>query len=288
MSARPLDAVRDHAGFTDVADVIDQFAEHGYLADERLATTVFLQAHLEKPILLEGPAGVGKTQLAKSLAEVTGRRLLRLQCYEGQDETTALYEWDYGKQLLYTQVLKQTLDDAVYWVELVGRKQRSVRLASAPIEVAPRLRDDLFAKLKTAVLTSATLSVGKQDFRFLRERIGLTKSDELKLGSPFNYREQARLVRTGCSRHHAHRARGCRATELADAWPHLQRAAVQPPERHQHEHRRPVGPGVELPAVNSARRVGDTDCRRRHHVRDVLVEPGVCARRGHRKRTVGV
>jgi ATP-dependent DNA helicase DinG len=93
--------------------------------------------------------------------------------------------------------LKQALDDAVYWVELGGRKQRTVRLASAPIEVAPRLRDELFAKLKTAVLTSATLSVGKQDFRFFRERIGLTKSDELKLGSPFNYREQARLVLAG-------------------------------------------------------------------------------------------
>ena len=107
MSARSLDAVRDDAGFADVADVIVQFADHGYLADERLATTVFLQAHLEKPILLEGPAGVGKTQLAKSLAEVTGRRLLRLQCYEGQDETTALYEWDYGKQLLYTQLMRE-------------------------------------------------------------------------------------------------------------------------------------------------------------------------------------
>lgn len=102
-----LDAGLGHAGFADVGDVIDQFAAHGYLADERLATTVFLQAHLEKPILLEGPAGVGKTQLAKSLAEVTGRRLLRLQCYEGQDETTALYEWDYGKQLLYTQLMRE-------------------------------------------------------------------------------------------------------------------------------------------------------------------------------------
>src|SRR6202012_4863559 len=63
----------------------------------------------EKPVLLEGPAGVGKTQLAKSLAEVTGRRLLRLQCYEGLDETTALYEWDYGKQLLYTQLLRKKI-----------------------------------------------------------------------------------------------------------------------------------------------------------------------------------
>jgi MoxR-like ATPase len=99
--------------FDSVEDVTDRFAEHGYLADRRLATTVFLQSRLSKPVLLEGPAGVGKTQLAKSLAEVTGRPLLRLQCYEGQDETTALYEWDYGKQLLYTQLLKEKIGNIV-------------------------------------------------------------------------------------------------------------------------------------------------------------------------------
>ena len=99
--------------FGSVEDVIHRFAEHGYLADQRLATTVFLQSRLAKPLLLEGPAGVGKTQLAKSLAEVTGRRLLRLQCYEGQDETTALYDWDYGKQLLYTQLLREKIGQIV-------------------------------------------------------------------------------------------------------------------------------------------------------------------------------
>ena len=99
--------------FGSVEDVITRFAGHGYLADQRLATTVFLQSRLSKPVLLEGPAGVGKTQLAKSLAEVTGRRLLRLQCYEGQDETTALYEWDYGKQLLYTQLLREKISQIV-------------------------------------------------------------------------------------------------------------------------------------------------------------------------------
>lgn len=99
--------------FDDVAGVVEKFAAAGYLADQRLATTVFLQHKLGKPVLLEGPAGVGKTQLAKTLAEVTGRDLLRLQCYEGQDETTALYEWDYGKQLLYTQVLREKISQVV-------------------------------------------------------------------------------------------------------------------------------------------------------------------------------
>lgn len=96
-----------------VEDTIDRFREHGYLVDHRLATTVFLQTRLEKPVLLEGPAGVGKTQLAQSLAAVTGRRLIRLQCYEGQDESKALYEWDYGKQLLYTQILREKIADVV-------------------------------------------------------------------------------------------------------------------------------------------------------------------------------
>ncbi|MET8243887.1 MoxR family ATPase [Streptomyces sp. NPDC005202] len=97
--------------FGSVDDVVERFAAHGYIADRRLATTVFLQTRLDKPVLLEGPAGVGKTELAKTLAAATGRRLLRLQCYEGQDESRALYEWDYGKQLLYTQMLRNKIGD---------------------------------------------------------------------------------------------------------------------------------------------------------------------------------
>jgi MoxR-like ATPase len=101
------------APFGSVEAVIAKFAEQGYIADRRLATTVFLQSRLDKPLLLEGPAGVGKTELAKKLAEVTGRRLLRLQCYEGQDESKALYEWDYGKQLLYTQMLRDKIGEII-------------------------------------------------------------------------------------------------------------------------------------------------------------------------------
>ena len=99
--------------FKDVAEARERLGRHGYLTDEALATTVFLVTRLGKPVLLEGPAGVGKTQLATSLAEVTGRRLLRLQCYEGQDESKALYEWDYGKQLLYTQILREKIGQIV-------------------------------------------------------------------------------------------------------------------------------------------------------------------------------
>jgi MoxR-like ATPase len=101
--------------FESVEQVTERFRRQGYIVDKRLATMVFLTTRLEKPVLIEGPAGVGKTQLAKSLAETTGRRLVRLQCYEGLDASQALYEWDYGKQLLYTQLLKDktsnVLDD---------------------------------------------------------------------------------------------------------------------------------------------------------------------------------
>ena len=101
------------AGFESVDAVVDALSAQGYIADRRLATTVFLLTRLEKPLLLEGPAGVGKTELAKMLAAATGRRFLRLQCYEGQDETKALYEWDYGKQLLYTQILREKIGQVV-------------------------------------------------------------------------------------------------------------------------------------------------------------------------------
>jgi MoxR-like ATPase len=102
--------------FETVDDVTRALAGYGYIADRQLATAVFVQTRLDKPLLVEGPAGVGKTELAKAVSAASGRRLLRLQCYEGQDDTKALYEWDYGKQLLYTQILRekigQLLEDA--------------------------------------------------------------------------------------------------------------------------------------------------------------------------------
>jgi len=91
------------ARFETLAEVRSGLADVGYLADEAISGVVYLADRLSKPVLVEGPAGTGKTQLAKSVAELTGARLIRLQCYEGLDESKALYEWNYRKQLLRIQ-----------------------------------------------------------------------------------------------------------------------------------------------------------------------------------------
>tara|TARA_B100001057_G_scaffold31842_1_gene28939 strand:+ start:5443 stop:6513 length:1071 start_codon:yes stop_codon:yes gene_type:complete len=96
-----------------VATLKDGFEEHRYICSDEIATAVFLAYQLRKPVLIEGPPGVGKTELAKTAAEMFSLPLVRLQCYEGLDESKAIYEWKYGKQLLYTQVLKEALDEVL-------------------------------------------------------------------------------------------------------------------------------------------------------------------------------
>ena len=95
------------------AQVKQALNQQRYIASDEIATTVYLTDQLGKPLLLEGPAGVGKTELAKSVAGATGRELIRLQCYEGLDESKALYEWEYAKQLLYTQLLRDKLQETL-------------------------------------------------------------------------------------------------------------------------------------------------------------------------------
>src|SRR5438309_11953325 len=99
--------------FKSIDEVIDRFAKLQYITGRTIATVVYLAAEMKKPILVEGPAGVGKTELAKVLAGALGQELIRLQCYEGLDEDKALYEWEYAKQLLYTQILRDKIGETV-------------------------------------------------------------------------------------------------------------------------------------------------------------------------------
>ncbi len=132
--------------FDSVDDVINQLKDQDYICDKQIATVVFLAQQLGKPVLVEGPAGVGKTELAKAVSTALRREMIRLQCYEGLDEAKALYEWEYSKQLLYTQILKdkvsetisdsQTLADAA---ERVG-KEDSVFFSSRFIVPRPLMQ----------------------------------------------------------------------------------------------------------------------------------------------------
>ncbi len=92
-----------------ISRVKDELRGENYIATDEISTVMFLAQQLGKPVLAEGPAGVGKTELAKAWAKITGRPLIRLQCYEGLDESKALYEWEYAKQMLYTQLLRDKL-----------------------------------------------------------------------------------------------------------------------------------------------------------------------------------
>ena len=99
--------------YKNVDDVQSKLTDAGYIPSREIATVVFLAAATQKPVLVEGPAGVGKTELAKAIARSLDRELIRLQCYEGLDEAKALYEWEYAKQLLYTQMVKDRLNDII-------------------------------------------------------------------------------------------------------------------------------------------------------------------------------
>ncbi|WP_194837487.1 MoxR family ATPase [Nocardia sp. XZ_19_369] len=132
----PISETTQEPIFSSVDDVIDQLATTGYLADKATATSVFLADRLGKPLLIEGPAGVGKTELARAVAQTSGAELVRLQCYEGVDEARALYEWNHAKQILRIQASSEN-----DWEETKADVFTEEFLLSRPLLTAIRRSD---------------------------------------------------------------------------------------------------------------------------------------------------
>ena len=137
---------QDERRFASVQDVRSRLAATGYLVDDAIATTVFLADRLAKPLLVEGPAGVGKTHLAKAVAEATDADLVRLQCYEGLDEARALYEWNYKKQLLRIQASAAVGPEFIPDEDPTGAPREGTETAPAGTPTWSQLHDDVFGE----------------------------------------------------------------------------------------------------------------------------------------------
>src|SRR5204862_6090265 len=183
-----------------VAQVREGLGEVGYLADEAAALVSFLAQRLGKPVLVEGPAGVGKTELAKALSRSTGRRLVRLQCYEGLDEAKALYEWNYRKQLLRIQTEAadtgwQAVQDDIFGEEFL--LTRPLLQAIAEDEPVVLLIDEID---KTDQEFEAMLLEVLSDFQISIPELGVieAKSHPLVLLTSNNTRELTEALKRRC------------------------------------------------------------------------------------------
>jgi MoxR-like ATPase len=162
--------------FASVGDVIERLRTADYLADANIGGVVYLADRLEKPVLVEGPAGVGKTELAKAVAQATGSRLIRLQCYEGLDEAKALYEWNYKKQLLRIQVDR---DSDTEWSDVESDIFSEEFLLTRPLLEAIRAQEPVVLLIdevdRVEVETEALLLEVLSDFQVSIPELGTIK-----------------------------------------------------------------------------------------------------------------
>lgn len=186
--------------FHDVASVTDDLRKVDYLVDSAIAGAVFLADRLQKPLLVEGPAGTGKTQLAKSVAEMTGARLIRLQCYEGLDEAKALYEWNYKKQLLRIQTEREGNE----WDEVSGDIFSDEFLLARPLLEAIRADDPVVLLIdevdRVEVETEALLLEILSDYQVSIPELGTITAKQIPLVflTSNNTRELSEALKRRC------------------------------------------------------------------------------------------
>jgi MoxR-like ATPase len=188
--------------FASVDDVTERLRAVDYLAAPAISGVVFLADRLEKPVLVEGPAGVGKTELAKAIAEVTGARLIRLQCYEGLDEAKALYEWNYKKQLLRIQVDKDAEAD---WADVEADIFSEPFLLTRPLLEAIRSEEPVVLLIdevdRVEIETEALLLEVLSDFQVSIPELGTIKGNQQRpivLLTSNNTRELSEALKRRC------------------------------------------------------------------------------------------
>lgn len=190
--------------FESVPEVREGLRKVDYLADEGIAGIVYLADRLQKPVLIEGPAGTGKTQLAKSVAEMSGARLIRLQCYEGLDESKALYEWNYKKQLLRIQAQRVVEGEGAKWLDIEEDIFGEEFLLTRPLLEAIRSDDPVVLLIdevdRVEVETEALLLEVLSDYQVSVPELGTVSATQIPLVflTSNNTRELSEALKRRC------------------------------------------------------------------------------------------